>query len=86
MERSVRIKMISSHIWLAHPGTNLFHAYLSGKDGTHSVCESGVSIFNFGKMSLPGVRSLCCLLCFRELYGMDFSGDLEVTRMIEGKS
>lgn len=86
MGRSEQIKMVSSHTWLTHPGGKSFHAYLSGKSGTHSVCESGTPITNLAKMELPGGRSPCCLLCFCRLYLVDLGAALKVVPIVGGES
>jgi hypothetical protein len=81
--RSQKIKMVSSHYWLKHPGEKIFHAFLIAKSGAHSGCGGGLPISNLESMDIPGEHSGCCSECFFWLYGVNFSVAADVAR-IEG--
>lgn len=62
------LERVITHHWLRHYGQAVYHAYVSGKPGSISVCGEQSQITNLALMDIPGDRSKCCLQCVSDLY------------------
>lgn len=63
------IARAASHHWVRHENQPIFHAYLSIRPGTTSVCGEGRAFQSVREMDVPGERSKCCAKCCEALYG-----------------
>lgn len=75
MTAEVRPDPLISHHWLRHEDDTHYHAYLSARPGTPSVCSEGKPIVDWTEMSIPGDRSTCCGCCGTKLFGYNWPID-----------
>lgn len=68
---TLNLSAVSTHHWLKYPDTSPFHAYLVSRLGAPTVCGEGMPIQDLSEMDIPGDRSVCCIKCYMNLYGMD---------------
>lgn len=69
MVMTPELKKVSTHHWLKHKPERVFHAYLSMRPGSNSVCGLSNPIADWQEMDIPGSLSPTCTSCMTELFG-----------------